>query len=242
MDTAKQTTAFQKLLEIARNGSVPLYTYDDDFHKGGRNWPVEWENELIYSHFRTQADKRYVLNKALERLVGVNFPSTVEQMNKEKGLVRLMLDAGADPNFHSDIYADRIFDKFSSQRKSYIALEIAKTEGFSGPKDTENTFNLLADSLRHYLVWGRPLSGDTKEENAVITQNCSDRKELVYLLFQEGLYPRNKELFQALVPIVLEKESDFFDKRKEQIIRRLQRAKTPLQIYNALMGQGKEKS
>ena len=100
----------------------------DDFHKGGRNWPLEWENPLEYCHFRTESDRQSALNRTLEGVAQANFPSTVEQMNKERGLVRLILDAGANPNFHSSRYDRPIFDQFLSQRKSYAALEIAKTE------------------------------------------------------------------------------------------------------------------
>jgi len=241
-DKTKRENALTKLLEIAHDGSIPLYAYADDYHKGGRNWPVEWENILTCSHFRTQYDRQCVLNETLERLVDVNFPSSVEQVNKEKGLVRLILDAGANPNFYSSSYNNHIFDKFLLKRKSYVALEIAKTDGFTGPHNAENTFDILAGSLGFYLQWGKPYPGDTNEESAISAQNCSDRKELVHLLFQQGLYPRNENVFQALVPVVLEKDPDFFEKKKKQVTTQLSLAKTPLQIYNALMGKEKERS
>ena len=241
-DKTKKAAAFEKLLEIARNGSLPLYSYENDYHKGGRNWPVEWEKELIYSHFRTENDRQHRLNRTLERLVEVNSPTSVEQVNKEKGLARLILDAGANPNFDSNLYSTRIFDEFLSQRKSYIALEIVKTDGFLGPQNTEDTFDILAGSLKYYMRYGTPMPGDTKEESAIIAQNCSDRRELVYCLFQKGLYPRDKNVFQSLVPIVLEQDPEFFNKRKQQVIQQITKAETPLQIYRVLMGQEKEKS
>jgi len=40
----------------------------------------------------------------------------------------------------------------------------------------------------------------------------------------------------------LEKDPNFFEKKKQQVIRQITRAETPIQIYNVLMGQGKEKS
>jgi len=157
-------------------------------------------------------------------------------------LIRLILDAGANPNFYSDTYRSSLFGEFLAKKKSYVALEIAKTEGFTSPKDSDEAFNHLASSLKFYLQWGRPCPGDTKEETDLIAQNCSDRRDLTYHLFQKGFYPHDEKVFQALVPIVLEKDPEFFDKRKKQVASQIMRAKTPIQIYNAIMGQEKEKN
>ena len=130
MDKAARDASFQKLMDIAQSGGVPLYAYTEDHYKGWRNWPVEWENDLIYCHFRTKSSKEYALNKTLEHILNANCPSSVEQTDKERGLARLILDAGADPNFHSTLHNGQIFDQFLFKRKTHIALEIAKTDGF----------------------------------------------------------------------------------------------------------------
>ena len=241
-DRVPKKEAFEKLLQIVNERSISLYAYADDFYKGGRNWPLDWEKNLEYCHFRSESDRQSALNRTLEDVAHANFPSTMEQMNKERGLIRLILDAGANPNFYSSHYDRPIFDQFLLQRKSYAALEIAKTTDFMGPKNPDGTFNILYDSLAFYLNWNQPPHGDTKEETAVINQNCSDRKDLVYLLLQKGIYPRDVVVFENLVPIVLEKDPNFFEKKKQQVIHQITRAKTPIEIYNAIMGQEKEKS
>ena len=242
VDNAKREEALKKLMDIARNRTVRLYGHVEDFYRGGRDWPVDWQNELGNGYFKDKKRREDALNSTLERLVSANFPDTVDQINKEKGLVRLILDAGANPNFYSYFYKKPLFDQFLSERKSYAALEIAKTDGFTYPQNPDRTFEKLAESLAFYLEWKTPYPGETKEESAIHAQNCADRKDLVHLLFQKGFYPHNSAIFEKLVPVVLEKEPDFFDKKKQQVISHLQQAKTPLQIYNALMGQGKEKS
>ena len=241
-DKIKEAEAFTKLMQVAKDGSLTLYTYENDYHKGGRNRIVGWQNGLLYSHFRTQYDRQCRLNETLERLVEVNFPNSVEQMNKERGLARLVLDAGANPNFYSHSYKSTIFDQFLSKRKSHIALEIAKTDGFLGPENTEQAFDVLAGTLGYYMQWKKPMPGDTEEESAVIAQNCADRRELVYRLFQIGLYPRDEKVFQSLVPVILERDPAFFENKKKQVASQLLRAKTPLQIYSALKGQEKERT
>ena len=238
----EKKTAFQTLMKVAIGGSISLHAYKEDIYKGGRRWPVDWAANLTCSHFRTETDRQFALNHTLERLVCVDFPSSVKQMNKEKRLARLVLRAGADPNFHSSLYDMAIFDQFLIQRKSHIALEIAKTDGFIGPQNSEKAFYVLSDTLAFYLNWKQPYPGNTEEETGLHMQNCADRKDLVYLLFQKGLYPRNETVFEKLVPIVQEKDPNFFEKKKQQIAVQIQRAKTPLEIYNVLKGQGKEKS
>ena len=241
-DKDRQKQAFQLLMKVATNGSIPLHAYKEDFYKGGRHWPLDWEDNLIYGHFRSSADRQSALNRTLERLICADFPSSVRQMNKERRLIHLILSAGANQNFQSSLYDKPVFDQFLLQRKSYAALEIAKADGFKEPQDPEKAFYILSDSLTFYLNWKRPYPGNTKEESALNLQNCIDRKNLVYLLFQRGLYPRNETIFETLVPIVQEKDPDFFKKKKQQIATQIQRAQTPLEIYNVLKGYGKEKS
>ena len=68
------------------------------------------------------------------------------------------------------------------------------------------------------------------------------RAPLAFLLFQKGLYPSNERCFEKLAPVVLEKDPEFFNKKKKQVISQIQHAKTPIQIYTAIMGRRKEKN
>ena len=216
--TVKKIQAFKKLMKIVKKGSFELYTTSkDNYHQISRSWPVDWYKDLGNGCFKTEQDKQRALDDTLACLVTVDFPSSVEQLKKEKRLARLILDAGADPNKFSSLYSGRIYDIFLMKRKAHIALEIAQTEGFIGPENPEQNFNHLLNGLKFYLHWKKPFPGqglESKEQIAVYAQDCEDQKELVYTLFQKGMYPRDKKVFEKLVPIVLEKDPEFFEKRK----------------------------
>ena len=77
-----------------------------------------------------------------------------------------------------------------------------------------------------------------KEQNK---QENKNRDDLIYALFQKNMYPTNPKVFEKLLPVILERDPQFFDKKKQIVQRSLERAKTPIQIYSALMGKGKEK-
>ena len=247
-EKVKRIEAFKKLMEIAKSGSVELYgTTEADIYSDARSWPVHWEKDLGNGRFENEQDKQRALNYTLECLVTVDFPSSVEQLKKEKELTRLILDAGADPNHDYRFHNRNIFDDFLLTEKHHMALEVAKTKGFLGPGKPFKIFDHLACKLAYYLEWKCPFPGgclttDDKEKTALYIQDCSDQKEIVYTLFQKGIYPCNQDIFTKLVPIVLEKDPEFFDKRKEQTITQLKHAKTPVQIYKALMGKRKEKN
>lgn len=242
----KRIKAFKTLMEIAKKGSIQLHAYDDDdFYREGRYWPVHWESDLGDGCFKNEQDRQKALDGTLERLIRPDRPDSVEQLQKEKKLIRLVLDAGANPNHFSYYYDQNVFDRFVKDKKSHMALEIAKTEGFVRPGNTDTAFEKLTDLLRFYLHWKQPYpgaQGESKEKVALYAQICSDDKELVYTLFQKGIYPRDEKVFSKLAPIVLEKDPEFFNKKKQQVLTQMKRAKTPVQIFKALMGKRKEKN
>lgn len=244
----KKIQAFKELMEIAQKGSIELYgTTDADIYSDARSWPVRWEKDLGNGHFKNEQDKQRALDDTLACLVTVDLPVSVEQLKKEKRLARLILDAGADPNRYYRFHNRNIFDDFLLEGKPHIALEVAKTDGFMGPGRPFRVFDHLADKLAFYLHWNSPFPGYFWEEGnkrkvALYAQDCSDQKEIVCTLFQQGIYPQDEVVFEKLVPIVLEKDPEFFNKKKEQVVSQMQRAKTPIQIYNALMGKRKEKN
>ena len=248
MTTDKKTRilAFKKLMEISQKGSIELYgTTEADIYSDARSWPVRWDKDLGNGHSKNEQERQRALDDTLACLVTVDSPSSLEQLKKEKRLARLILDAGADANRYYRFHNRNIFDDFLLQGKPHIALEVAKTDGFMGPGRPFRIFNHLMDKLEFYLQWEKPFPGsgwENKGQVALYAQNCEDQKELVYLLFQKGIYPRDAHVFEKLSPIVLERDPDFFNKKKEQVVSQMKRAKTPLQIYNALMGNRKEKN
>ena len=244
---AKRIQAFKKLMEISKKGSIELYgTTEADIYSEARSWPVRWNKDLGSGHFRNEQDKQRALDDTLACLVTVDLPKSVEQLKKEKKLARLILDAGADPNRYYKFHNRNIFDDFLLEGKPHIALEVAKTDGFMGLGRPFRVFEHLVKESAFYLQWKHPFSGnywevDDKKKIALYVQKCSDQKELVYTLFQKGMYPQDGEIFEKLAPIVLEKDPEFFNKRKELVMAQLKRAKTPVQIFNALRGR-KEKT
>ena len=74
--------SFKKLLAIAKSHSVKLFANIDDYHKGERTWPIEWEDDLGQGCFKTRQDRQSALDRTLERFVGAELPDSVEQMKK----------------------------------------------------------------------------------------------------------------------------------------------------------------
>ena len=248
INKTKRIEAFKKLMEIAQKGSIELYgTTDADIYSDARKWPVRWDKDLGSGRFKNEQERQRALDDTLACLVTVDSPSSLEQLKKEKRLARLILDAGADANRYYRFHNRNIFDDFLLQGKPHIALEVAKTDGFMGPGRPFRIFKHLVDKLTFYLHWkssfpGYYLEKENKKKVALYSQDCSDQKEIVYTLFQKGIYPQDREVFEKLSPIVLERDPDFFNKKKEQVVSQMKHAKTPLQIYNALMGNRKEKN
>ena len=100
INKTKRIESFKKLMEIAQKGSIELYESSKDpvLSSDAKDWPVRWDKDLGNGHFKNEQDKQRALDDTLACLVTVDHPATLEQLKKEKRLVRLILDAGADPN------------------------------------------------------------------------------------------------------------------------------------------------
>ena len=228
-DKGKKIGAFRKLVKMAQEGSVKLYTYTDDPQKGGKYWPVNWEDGLKQAHFKNAQERQKALDRSLACLLDADLPDSVEHMDQERGLARLLLDAGANPNAYNTFYAQYILDAFVEKGKTYVALEIAKTDGFSKTEDIDSVFKRLTESEDIYPD-GRGLN----------LQDCNDRDDLIFTLFEKGHYPMDDKVFVETEEVVLGIDPHFFDKKKAQQLSSLEKAHTPLQIYKALKRTGKE--
>lgn len=235
----EKINAFKKLIKIAKTGSFKLYeTSKDCCSKIAYTYPVNWSFFLKRGCFESKM-RQQVLDMTLEYLSEADLPDSVKQMQQERKLVRLILEAGGNPNYYGLMHRRKVFDTFLLKGQSHIALEIAKSEEFTGPENIESIFGVLIKSLDENS--GKD-SKVTKKESTLNVQKYSVLEELGYTLFQQGVYPRDKEVFERLAPIILKKDPEFFNKRKEQTITQLKHAKTPIQVFNALMGKRKEKS
>ncbi len=233
MTTKKaQEIAFQKLLKISRDSSFDVYETSGNNMYGYRAWPVGW-GEKLYSKYKTPEDKQKALNETLMNLTRGDFPKTRKQMEQERKVIQLTLLAGANPNY-SDSYNGSIFDSFWYSKKGYGLLELVKDDRFESPKKLQEFY----ENFR----WMRVSCSFSDEEFLLTRQENRKREALIYTLFQKGMYPTNPKVFEKLAPVVLEKDCDFFNKKKEQVVSQMHRAKTPLQIYNAIMGRRKEKN
>ncbi len=231
--------AFKKLFEIAQTGNVCLYEYEPDYHKGDRRWPIEWDRYLKDGHFENEQERQNALNNVLDCFISrADLPSLIEEIQKQREVIRLALKAGADPNrgnYYSYGFGERIFDVCIGCRKYYAALEIAKSPDFHSVCDLETDYQRLSDGLSYYLEHGRHYPGETVEKDQINEINLNDKKDLVYALFQKDMFPQDGKVFEKLVPIVLEKDPKFFQKKKQRMVTQLKSAKTPVQIFNALM-------
>ena len=236
-----------------------LLEWDDDYHRGGRYREIDWQYPLL--RYKKGNDKIDILNDVLYRLTSADFPTTTKQMEKERQLARLLIQAGADPNLKE------AFTSFIDKDRVAVALELAKSHDFCFPNGEENgvlnslSYNIIEKGMHHpcYYRTEQELATESKEHpwNKEKIKKLQERlqdgleyhkvwqkdsKDLIYLLFQKGIYPQNDEkLFQSLAPVVLEREPNFFEKKKQKVLKQIQHAKTPLQIYNALMIREKER-
>ncbi|MBE6446050.1 MAG: hypothetical protein E7021_01400 [Alphaproteobacteria bacterium] len=195
---------------------------------------MPWQESFYFRNLKKKDEQQDALFESAVIILLADYPKTVEQMQKERELIRLILDAGCNPN-HPILFDDSV-----ARKKIYAALEIAKTDGFVAPKKLNAIFADLADGLHFYSQWER--SAHFKKQPDLTKLVMKDLKDLVYILYQKGMYPTNPKVFEKLAPVVLEKEPEFFNKRKEQVLSQMKRAKTPIQIYNAIMGRRKEKN
>lgn len=258
-DQTKKTKAFNELLKLAKDPSMYLLEWEDDYHRGGRYREVDWQYPLL--RYEKGNDKIEILNDVLYRLTSADFPTTTKQMEKERKLAHLLIQAGADSNLKE------AFTSFIEKDRVAVALELVKSPDFCFPNGEENrvlnglSYNISTKGMHHpcYYRTERELAEESterpwnKEKIKKLQERLQDglgyhkvwqkdSKDLIYLLFQKGIYPQNDEkLFQFLAPVVLEREPDFFEKKRQRVLKRIQRAQTPVQIYNALMIREKER-
>lgn len=233
--------SFQRLLLISKNRSFDLYNTVDDYHKGCRSWPIEWYEFLCYADFdKNPQKKQQALNDTLHRLTMGDFPSTLKQMQEEKQLFHLTLEAGANPNYKYRPDSESIFSSVLFNRKIHMAVEVAQAKDFYFSENTDAVFDALRHDLSYYKVTDfipfpernfsdeEPITATEKLKTARVYFNFwkEQNKELVYTLFQKNIYPHDEKIYKALEPIVSEMDAQFFEKKKEQMVRKLTLANT----------------
>lgn len=224
--------SFQKLLKMVKDNTFDIYETSGDIY-GSRSWGVDCFKSLWeLKHSRTKT-RQQALDETLMNLTRGNFPKTQKRMEEEQKVIHLTLLAGANPNY-SEYRLGSVFDSFWYSKKGYGLLELVQDDRFESPSRLQEFYE------RFHLQATYFFSSD--EEFLLSRKENKNRSDVIYTLFEKGMYPTNPKVFEKLSPLVLERAPDFFNKKKEQLISRMQRAKTPLQIYNALMGKRKEKS
>lgn len=229
---AKQIEAFKELLKISYDRSFDVYETSGNPTYGYRAWPVEWNKELC-AKYETPEDKQKALDETLMRLTRGDFPKTMKQMEKERKVIRLTLLAGANPNY-VDSYHGSVFESFWYSKKGYGLAELLKDDRFASPTKLQEFYERFD--------WKPIYCCDSDEEMLLKKKENENRADVIYTLFQKGMYPTNQKIFEKLTPVVLEKDPEFFNKKKEQVLTQMKRAKTPVQIFNAIMGKQKEKN
>lgn len=227
-----QEIAFQKLLKLVKDGSFDIYETSGDIY-GSRSWEIDCFKPLRALKSSKEKTRQQALDETLMNLTRGDFPKTRKRMEEEQKVIHLTLLAGANPNY-SECRRGSVFDSFWYSKKGYGLLELVKDDRFESPKKLQEFY----ESFR----WTRVSCSFSDEEFLLTRQENRKREALIYTLFQKGMYPTNPKVFEKLAPVVLEKDPEFFNRKKQQTILQMHRAKTPLQIYNAIMGRRKEKN
>lgn len=231
-DKTKKEAAFKKLIQIVKKDSFDVYETSGDIY-GSRAWEVDCFNPLReLKHSKTKM-RQQALDETLMNLTRGDFPKTRKRMAEEREVIHLTLVAGANPNY-AEYQRDSVFDSFWYSKKGYGLLELAQNDHFEFPKKLQ--------SFYEGFHWKHVLCSFSDEEFLLCRQENKNRADLIYTLFQKGMYPTNQKVFEKLVPVVLERDPAFFENKKKQVASQLLRAKNPLQIYSALMGQEKERT
>ncbi len=228
----KKTQSFKKLLDAAVNSPLQLYFT----REGGVRKVLPWAEFFYFRNLKKRDEQQDALFESAVIILLADYPKTVEQMQKESELIRLILDAGCNPNYPI------LFEDSVARKKIYAALEIAKTDGFVAPKKLNTIFADLADGLCFHSQWERSAYLNLKKQSDLTKQVMKDLKDLVYILYQKGIYPTNQKLFEKLLPVVLEKDPEFLNQRKKRVISQKKSAKPSVQIRNSLIRKQKEKN
>ena len=257
-----QEIAFNKLRQMAKDNTI-YFTYYEPPYYGvgcGRDRSVDWNGPLLF--YKKGESREDILLRTMCCLLDADFPRFLKQKENERKLVHLLLEAGLNPNMERS--EKSIFLLFVEKGRVAPALEIAQHPDFRFPKGEEGavfdklSFNLSSSRWHHPCYNWINIEQDSlpdwaKDRKKRLQEKLpeamkyhriwqEETKDLAFLLFQKGLYPSNERCFEKLAPVVLEKDPDFFNKKKKQVISQIQHAKTPIQIYNALMGKRKEKN
>ena len=153
----RKEIALKKLITLAKKKDFDLVATYEDYHKGKRGWPIKWYEYLEYTDINADPQKiQKVLDDTLYRITTADFPVSLKQMQKEKALFRLTLDAGANPNleYHSKIF----FSLLVNENKIHFAFELAKREGFYFSDNADKIFEPLAynispDNFGNFSDW-----------------------------------------------------------------------------------------
>ena len=232
MGQKEKIKAFKELCSFIKTHPTTISVYSEAWGRGyttQRDWASSikcYIHKQKHPFFYTRKD---YLNDALLDLTMAESSLTIEKMALESQAISLLLRAGATPNHSCNGYS--VFQRFNDVGKIHGMIEIAKSPDFIRPDGLDKIYEGLP-SLGSYCHGVPYLEPEYQEY----------KKELVCTLFQKGMYPTNPKVFEKLAPVVLEKDCDFFYKKKEQVLSQMKRAKTPLQIYNAIMGRRKEKN
>lgn len=227
----KRIVAFKKLLKLAKNGSFDIWETSGDIY-GSRAWETDCFKPLRELDCSEEKTRQQALDETLMNLTYGDFPKTSKRMEEERKVIHLTLLAGANPNYYR-YHLGSVFNSFWNSKKGYGLLELLKDDRFEPPRELQDFY----ESFR----WQPVLCSFSNEEFLLCRQENRNRADLIYTLFQKGMYPTNPKVFEKLEPIVLERDPDFFNKKKKEVLTKLQRAKTPIQIYNAIMGKQKER-
>ena len=233
MTTKKvQEIAFQKLLKLAKDESFDIWETSGDIY-GSRAWEIDCFKPLRALKYSKTKTRQQALDETLMNLTRGDFPKTKKRMDEEQKVIHLTLLAGADPNY-SDFYHGSVFESFWYSKKGYGLAELLKDDRFESPKKLQEFYERFD--------WKPIYCDDSDKEMLLKKKENENRADVIYTLFQKGMYPTDQKIFEKLAPVVLEKDCEFFNKRKEQTITQLKHAKTPVQVFHALIGNRKEKN
>ena len=132
-------------------------------------------------------------------------------------------------------HGENYLEFFIRMGKTHLALALLPYNLTHLGNRTNSTFRLLLDNLevspKYDQMYVREHVRQMKKESPeqfLMWRQLNER--MVFRLFEQGIMPTDADMLSHATDIVLKQDPDFFNKLKQRQLRRIQQAKSPVDI------------